>query len=539
MQLTFLSSSVRTAESPDSPRLQCRVSQSTDLSETRSGTGKSRIESPALVRLVALTALFSVAAVYESVHRFAVTTPEVWVHVRTGLWILQNHAVPHSGLFTQYANVPWNDSTWLFDVMLGSAYRLFGLRSIPMALMALKAALAVVIFLLARSQRAGFWSAVLLSGVAQYVIPNLQPLPYVFSILFFAVELHLLLDSRKTGEVKRLFWLPALFVLWANLHLQFVAGLLLLSVFVVSVLLEKALRNQGAVWLNERIRPLDLKQVGIVGFLSLLATFANPYTVHLLPSAFRILYSPVGFEHFTELSSMSFRRPQEFMLMLLVMMAFLALGRLRSVAPFEILTLVAAMLVAFRIERDGWLVVLPAIGIISGALHLAGAESPSTQRKSPMRERAVVAVLTLAITAIAAASIPGSSVLMTQIGSSFPVKACDYIKTNRLAPPLFNAYSWGSFLTWYLPQYPVVVDSRIELYGNDIVSLYFDVVSGKELLESDPMVAHAGTLLLERESAMAKALTNLPGLRAQYRLVYSDDIASVFVPQTTVPLANP
>ncbi len=461
------------------------------------------------------------------------------MHVRTGLWILQNHAVPHTGLFTQYANLPWNDSTWLFDVILGVAYRLFGLRSIPMMLMALKSALAVVIFLLARSQRAGFWSAVLLSAVAQYAIPNLQPLPYAFSILFFAVELHLLLDSRKTGEVKKLFWLPALFVLWANLHLQFVAGLLLLGVFVVSVLLEKALRERGASWLSERMRPLDLKQVGIVSLLSLLATLANPYTVHLLPAAFRALYSPVMFEHFPELSSMSFRRQQEFMLMLLVMMAFLALGRLRSIASFEMMTLVAAMLVAFRIERDGWLVVLPAIGIISGALHFERAESQAGQRKHPMRRRSVVAVFMLAITVVAAATMPGTNALITEISSSFPVKACDYIQANHLAPPLFNEYSWGSFLTWYLPQYPVAVDSRIELYGNDIVSSYFDIVSGKELLESDPMVAHAGTLLLERESAMAKALTNLPGLSAQYRLVYSDDIASVFVPQPTVPQMNP
>jgi hypothetical protein len=44
------------------------------------------------------------------------------------------------------------------------------------------------------------------------------------------------------------------------------------------------------------------------------------------------------------------------------------------------------------------------------------------------------------------------------------------------------------------------------------------------------MVARAGTLLLERNSAMAKALRNLPALRSQYRLVYSDEMANIFVP---------
>ena len=54
---------------------------------------------------------------------------------------------------------------------------------------------------------------------------------------------------------------------------------------------------------------------------------------------------------------MSFRRPQEFAIMLLLMTAFLVLGRQRSLALFELLILVAGTLVAFRIQRDGWLAV--------------------------------------------------------------------------------------------------------------------------------------------------------------------------------------
>ena len=139
--------------------------------------------------------------------------------------------------------------------------------------------------------------------------------------------------------------------------------------------------------------------------------------------------------------------------------------------------------------------------------------------------------LSAAALVIAAFLLPVPKTLMNRMSTYFPVKACDYIRENRLPQPLFNAYIWGSFVTWYLPEYPVTVDSRVELYGNDMLGKYFDAVGGKELLESEPMVARAGTLVLERESAMGKALTNLPGLTARYRLVYSDDIASVFVPQ--------
>ncbi len=132
-------------------------------------------------------------------HLSAFTRPEVWVHLRTGSWILENRAIPHTGLFSQYSNLAWNDSSWAFDLLLGVAYKFFGLRAIPMLLMLLKAAIAAGTFLLAYSRRGDFWKAVALSALAQYVLSGLQPLPYVFSILFFAIELRLLVSSRAIG----------------------------------------------------------------------------------------------------------------------------------------------------------------------------------------------------------------------------------------------------------------------------------------------------------------------------------------------------
>lgn len=476
-------------------------------------------------------ALFSAAALYESVHLSALSASEAWIHLRTGNWILENRAIPRSGLFSQYSNLPWRDSTWAFDALLGAGYRFFGLRALPILLMLLKTALAVVAFLVARSGGAGFWRAVALSAVAQYVIWGLQPAPYVFSILFFAIELQLLMSSRRSGSVHTLFWLPPLFVAWANLHMHFVAGLLLLVLLVIALLLEQWLRTLGVSWLSRRIHPLPLVSVSLITGLSFLATFASPYTFHLLPDAMKTLYSDIAFQHFSEMNALSFRRPQDYVLMLLVMAAFLALGRLRSLELFELLTLAAGTAVAFRIQRDSWLVALPAIAVVACGFLPEHREDESQREKARSWQWAGVAGLTALVLLIAALRLPDQKTMMGRISEKFPVKACDAIADNKLPQPLFNSYAWGNFLTWYMPQYPVVVDSRVALYGEGILTDYFDVVSGKQKLETDPMVARAGTLLLERNSAMAKALTNLPALKSQYQLVYSDDLAAVFVPQ--------
>ena len=122
-----------------------------------------------------------------------------------------------------------------------------------------------------------------------------------------------------------------------------------------------------------------------------------------------------------------------------------------------------------------------------------------------------------------------SEELMSVVNQNFPARACDFIRDNHLPQPLFNEYSWGSFLTWYLPEYPVAIDSRIELYGDEITESYFKVIAGGVRLDSNSSLAQAQTLLLQKQSGMVTALTTLPPLTSQYRLAYSDDVATVFV----------
>ena len=482
-------------------------------------------------RLLLLTLLFSGSAVYEATHVSAIYSSDVWWHLRTGIWILQSHSIPRTGLFSQFSNLPWIDSSWGYEVLLGAAYKVIGLRAIPILLMGLKVALAVVTFLLARAGGANFCTAIVLSAVAQYAILGLQPLPSVFSILLFAVELQLLVHSRRSGTVRSLFLLPLMFVLWANLHIQFAAGVALLGLFLIAIYLEHLLSSLGVTWVSDPILPLPLTKVGSVAVFSVLGTFATPYSFHLFPAVFKTLYSDVSFQYFAEMRPMSFRRSQEFVLMLLVMAAFFALGRRRSLDVFELITLVTGTVLAFRIQRDAWLAVLPAIPILADGLNLERRGGESSNSMAPGWEQALAAVLAMTLFVAAALRLPDRNALMNKISQSFPVKACDFILENHLPQPLFNAYSWGGFLTWYMPQYPVAVDGRVELYGDEILTMYFKVTGGSERLEVDPRLAGAGTLLLERQSAMAKALTTLPKLSSQYRLLYSDDVATVFVPQ--------
>ncbi len=491
------------------------------------------LDSPPL-RIFALSLLLTAAPVCAAFSITAFWNGDIWWHLRTGLWILQNHGIPRSGLFSQYIDRPWVASSWGFDLLTAGAYKLLGLRAFTALLMVFKMALAAVTFLLACGWRGSFWYAVLLSALAQYVIVDLQPLPILFSILFFGVELFLLLQSRRCNDVRPLYWLPLLFFFWANLHGQFLNGLLLLGLYLAAEVTEFLLHFSGASSFSAPAH--SLAKVSTIAGLSVIATLLTPYSFQLFPSVFQTAYGKVRFEDFQEMQASAFRQPQHFVFLLLVMAAFLALGRQRSRDLFKLGVMGIFVMLAFRVQRDVWCVVLPAIAVIADAL--ADCQHEAEPRKSShiwkqgwKWERSLVAVFVAAVFLAAVARIPSNTALMNQASRVFPVKACDFIRANQLPGPLFNAYSWGGFLIWYLPEYPVSIDGRLSLYGDEINERYFKVTNGTQRLETDPSFTGARTILLERDSGMLKALTTLPALREQFRTAYQDEVATVLVRQ--------
>jgi len=179
-----------------------------------------------------------------------------------------------------------------------------------------------------------------------------------------------------------------------------------------------------------------------------------------------------------------------------------------------------------------WCVVFLAIAVIADAM-ADWQHEPELRKSSQLWkwEEPMLAVLVLVVLLATIVRLPGSQALMNQTSRAFPVKACDFIRANQLPGPLFNTYYWGGFLMWYLPEYPVSIDGRLNLYGDEINERYFKVTDGTQRLETDPSFAGARIILFERNSAVIKALTTLPALREQFRVAYQDNVATVLVRQ--------
>ena len=470
------------------------------------------------LRIPVMVVLFASAALVEAFRLSSLSSLancDIWWHLSSGLWILQNHSFPHGGVFSQASGQAWNASSWSYEVLLALAYKVLGLRAIPFFLMCLRTGLAVVTFLLAGGRRERFWPAVGLSAITQYVLGAVPPGPVYFSVLFFALELLLLLEARRTGSVRLLWWLVPLFLVWVNVHEQFVYGVAVLLVFLAALAIGKSPEAPG--W--------NVARAGMITGACIVATVCTPYLWGPYAVFLRTTFSSAN-TYLPEFQALGFRQAQDYLLLLLAMAACLGLGLQRSRDVFQIGLLAACLGLSFYARRDLWLVALAAVAVIGNALAPTPAEASAAKEQVEFRLQSLVAAgaaFTLVLIAAAVLVPRGREALLAKAGVNYPVAASDYVRGHRLAQPLFNAYEWGGFLTWYLPEYPVAIDSRADLYGGDAIAEYSKVMNAEVRYTEYPALADAQTIVLPKNANMAAALASVP----RFRVAYSDDVAVV------------
>ena len=166
---------------------------------------------------------------------------DVWWHLRVGQWVCDHHAVPANDPFTLDGRErPWVAYSWLFEVALYGLYSWLGLIGIIVYRVALSFAVTAALHRLVARREPRFLVATLLTGVGVGTISVLfDERPWLFTILFTTLTLDIVLDLRD-GRPNRLLWLlPAVYALWANLHIQFVYGLGVLGLACLAPVVER------------------------------------------------------------------------------------------------------------------------------------------------------------------------------------------------------------------------------------------------------------------------------------------------------------
>jgi hypothetical protein len=468
-------------------------------------------------------------------------------HLRAGEWILANGRVPHADLFSfTRAGQPWFAWEWLWEAAFAGLHRWGGMAAVILASVAVLAATMCLLFRLAVRVSGNAVTAIALTVVACGASSvHFIARPHLFTLLFTTVFLWILETERRraaAGERISVRWLlPALTVLWANLHGGFITGIPLTAAYGAGTILRDLSRGESArhAWLAGR-------SLVMTAALCLAASLANPYGYRLHWHVYQFLTDSFPLLHIVEFQPLDFHSPAaRFFEVLLVVgclagawsvlkrrfehalvlaaWAHMALMSARNIPIFAILlTPIAALCIEEWLEGAVASQCGDVVKRSAKRLLRLGAETAAMEGLPRFYTGAAASLLALA--AILYAPNPPEKFRPSYNAERFPVRAMTSIPDGPSR--VFTADAWAGYLIYkQFPIRKVFVDGRSDFYGDSMEKVYRDILYARpgwrQLLDSYRIDA----VLLPPDSALVSTLR----LSTGWHPVYEDKTAVVFL----------
>jgi hypothetical protein len=359
----------------------------------------------------------------------------------------------------------------------------------------------------------------LLSLSALMMLEFTKVRPQVFTWLFFAIFVRQLYLNYQ-GERVSLWVLPLLMVVWSNMHLGYLFGLMAMYVWLVCLFLRDRptafahLRTPLVLTLLATLSPA-ISPVGPRALLVPLDYVAsdrlaiNTIGEWASPNFHSIAFAPLALGiAILLIVGLPLGRKHLFGLILSLVVVGMALTAQRNIALFAIVfPVVASQSIA---ERWPSQIGVPRPGVNS--LNWA------------------ICVMTVLLMLAIVPSIGGQVHSEPNVSSGLPSEGVAYLREHPLGNRMLNSYDWGGYLIFELyPEASVSIDGRSDLYGDAILSQYLTVYNLKPGWREELAALNPDFILMPRYSPLAGELRYDAG----WRLAFEGHVEMIFVPAKT------
>jgi hypothetical protein len=406
---------------------------------------------------VALPVLAAVLAPMSSV--------DLTYQLRAGAEIMDSRAIPTADTWTfTAAGAPWVDQQWGAQVVLAAVYRAGGWTGLVL----LRALLTAIVFgatlALARRKGLDLRLAAILTLVAFVVAaPAMALRPQLFGMACFAVVLYLVFTRRE--QPRRLWLVPFVVLLWANVHGSFILAPVLLAL----------------AWIEDlHDRDRAAGRTLLVGIATVLAACVTPFGPGVWAYAIGLSSNTDVTARTTEWQPTSLRD---------------ATGLLFFASVAAVVVLIARMGRRVTWPTLLWLGAFAAIGIVAqrgvawwpfvGVAVVSAMLDAAPARDMPIGSRGLNAVVA-ALVIIAAIALlpfwrpvdPRTGVPAAVLTDAPPGITAATRELLTSGDRILNPQRWGSWLEFALPPAAVAVDSRIEFFPAEVWTAYEGVHAG-------------------------------------------------------------
>lgn len=459
---------------------------------------------------------------------------DFWWHAGAGRWIVEHGAIPRTDLFSYTRlGAPVAYQMWLAEVVL---YVLLNAGGLPLVILfntgTIVAAYGLLLRVCARAGGDLRWAALATLAAAAVGVTNWNIRPQTLSLLLLALSMNILdrdcAAASEEGESPQsnghvVWWLPLTFAVWANGHGGFIFGLALVGCSLGAHLVDWARRR------NPFPRRLVLVTAASAG-----ATLLTPLGPKMVDYVLGFMQHPITRSLNTEFMPPTVRTVagQLFFALAIALVVLLFASRGRPTLYEGLRLLVFGALALLAVRNVIW------FGFAAAPTMAASLSRLAAGRRIGQGARAGRKWINVAVGAMialfVALSLPWFRPWLPlppdrrgYVSPDTPVESVAFLRGLPQPQRVFHSQSFGSYMIWAIPEVPVFIDTRVELYPP---AQWYDYLALNDArFDWETILNRYGvdTLFLQRgeQDALIEAASGAPG----WKRGYADEQAVIFL----------
>lgn len=464
--------------------------------------------------------------------------PDMGWHLQNGLYTLAHGWPQHGDVFSwTMPSYLWVSHEWLTEVLMVGISWIGGLWGLGIFF----ALLVGFIFWLAA--RAGSQSlqntalAAIVGVMAAWPIIGVRP--QMMTLLGMAILLVLLFRWRATGNMRLIYYIPLLFLVWANVHAGFASGFLLVGVFVFAEVMRLIFLRRSQHLLEPLMGFRQLVTLGVVTFIGGgVATLVNPYGWQIYRELWQTLTQSDILNRIAEWIPVDFASRGSFNLAIAgaVLLILVFASGLKTDY-----TRLALAIVFFFVAIASWrhlpLFAIAALPFFSEQLDYWSRHSRGVLFHTGTSTLVLGALVVLG----GWWHVWNNAALMSDPvayagANEYPYHALQFLQQQGVTGKMFNEYNWGGYIIWQDPDRPVFIDGRMAIWQRNNVRIFDEFTS---ILGNRRDVAlgllnkwKVDYVLIYRR----RPLNDILALeRGEWKMIYRDGLATVW--QRSAPIS--